>query len=393
LMNLATQDMAAGRGLVVIDPKGDLVSDLLARVPSERMDDIVVLDPTDNTPVGLNPLAGQGRSPEARADGVLAVFRSLYGDAWGPRTNDILHACLLTLTRHEQASLVMVPLLLTNAGFRHSVAGRAARGDPLGVGSFWAWYEATSEAERAAAIAPLMNKLRSVLLRPGLRAVLGQTEPRFSVQEIFTKRRILLVNLGKGAVGSEAAALLGSLVIAQFWQTTLARAAVAPAKRHPVMVYVDEVQDYLRLPTDIGDALAQARGLGVGFTLAHQYLGQLPTSMRAAVLANARSRVCFQLPHDDAAVVAKGHSELTPDDLGALEVYDVYASLLAGGRVMPYAFGRTLPPSLPTTRGEGVREASRRRYGRPLSEVEAGWQVMARRSDEGNLGRRRREAS
>ena len=105
------------------------------------------------------------------------------------------------------------------------------------------------------------------------------------------------------------------------------------------MVYIDEVQDYLHLPTDLGDVLAQARGYGVGFTLAHQFLGQLPTPMRTAVLANARSRICFQLPPDDATVLARGHPELSADDLTRSGRYEVYASLFAGGQVTPYASG------------------------------------------------------
>jgi hypothetical protein len=200
LLNSAVQIMADGRGLVVVDPKGDLVKDLLQRVPPSRREDVAYLDPTDPTPIGLNPLRAPGRSAEAAADGVLAVFRALYADAWGPRTNDILHACLLTLTRHANASLVMVPLLLSNDGFRRSLTSRVSREDPWGLGSFWAWYEATSDAERASAVAPLMNKLRSVLLRPGLRAVLGQTSPRFSITDVFTDRLILLANLARGSL-------------------------------------------------------------------------------------------------------------------------------------------------------------------------------------------------
>lgn len=394
LLRLALQDMADGRAVVVIDPKGDLVADLLARVPEHRQRDVVVLDPTDPAPVGLNPLLAGSRSSEARADGVLAVFKDLYAASWGPRTNDILHACLLSLSHRDDASLVMVPLLLANPGFRRSVVGKAVRDDPLGLGSFWAWYEATSEAERAAAVAPLMNKLRSVLLRPGIRAVLGQTKPRFAISEVFTQRRILLVGLAKGTLGPEAAALLGSLVVAQLWQTALGRSALPPERRHPVMVYVDEVQDYLHLPTDLGDALAQARGLGVGFTLAHQFLAQLPRAMHAAVLTNARSRVCFQLPHEDAVVMARGHRELVAEDFMALDAYEVYASLLSEGRSTPYAFGRTRPMPQPSADPDSIRALSRSRFGRPLSEVEAGWLALNEvgEGDE-RLGRRPRRAS
>lgn len=175
MANLALQDMAAGRGVVVIDPKGDLVRDLLVRIPKARLDDVVVLDAGDPAPVGINGLVSV--QPDLAADNLLAIFHSLYQDSWGPRTQDILHACLLTLARRGDASLVMVPLLLTNPGFRRSVIQQVVKADPIGLGSFWAGFEAMTDGERAQAIQPLMNKLRQVLLRPGLRAILGQRRP------------------------------------------------------------------------------------------------------------------------------------------------------------------------------------------------------------------------
>src|SRR5207248_2154692 len=119
LANLVVQDIAAGRGVVVIEPKGDLVQDVLARIPPERTDDVVVLDPSETAyPVGLNPLLSRGRSPELVADHVLAVFHGLYASAWGPRLQDILHAALLTLARRDDASICVLPALLTNQAVR-----------------------------------------------------------------------------------------------------------------------------------------------------------------------------------------------------------------------------------------------------------------------------------
>ncbi len=263
LLNLITQDMAAGRAVVVIEPKGDLIADVLRRIPPERLADVVLLDPSDTErPVGLNPLALGGRSPELAADQLLGLFHSLYVAHWGPRTHDILGASLLTLARLPGMTLAALPLLLTDASFRRRVLPGVI--DPIGLGPFWNAYEAWSEAERAAAIAPVMNKLRPLLLRPELRAIIGQSRRSFDLRRVFTQRKILLVNLNKGLLGPETSALLGSLVVSQLWQAILGRAAIAPERRHPVFVYVDEFQDYLHLPLDLADALAQTRGLGVG---------------------------------------------------------------------------------------------------------------------------------
>lgn len=390
LGNLIAADIAAGHGVVVIEPKGDLVDSVLRQIPPERRGDIVVLDPNDVAPVGLNPLAGHGRRPELLADAVLAIFKQLYGAAVGPRSQDILYAGLLTLARRGDASLVMLPLLLTNTGFRRSLTTNL--NDPLTLGPFWATYETWSDNERATANAPVMNKLRP-LLRPGLRGVLGQRRPRFSIAQVLRERKVLLVPLQRGVIGPEASSLLGSFVIAELWQAVQGRADVAPADRHPVMVYVDEVQDYLHLPTDLAEALAQARGFGVGFTLAHQFLGQLPKPMRTAVLANARSRICFQLSTEDAITLAKGHSELSPEDFTALNRYEVYASLFAGGKAMPYASARTLAPRSQQSEPSQLRRASRERYGQPLDEIEASFAALLAGAEAplGATGRRRRQ--
>jgi hypothetical protein len=136
LANLICQDVADGRAVVVIEPKGDLVDDVLARVPGGRYGDIVVLDPNDSAPVGLNPLATHRQRPELVADKVLAVFKQLYGTNVGPRSADILYAGLLTLAQRGDASLVNLPLLLTNPGFRRSLT--AGIRDPLTLEPFWA---------------------------------------------------------------------------------------------------------------------------------------------------------------------------------------------------------------------------------------------------------------
>jgi hypothetical protein len=369
LLNLITQDMAAGRAVVVIEPKGDLIADVLERIPASRMGDVVLLDPTDTArPVGLNPLARGGRSPELVADQVLGLFHSLYAAHWGPRTHDILGASLLTLARLPGMSLAALPLLLTDAGFRRRVLPGVV--DPIGLGPFWSAYEAWSEAERAAAIAPVMNKLRPLLLRPELRAIVGQTRGSFDLRRVFTERKVLLVSLSKGLLGPETAALLGSLVVSQLWQAVLGRTAVAPERRHPVLVYVDEFQDYLHLPVDLADALAQARGLGVGFTLAHQYLHQLDPAMRSAVLANAQSRVAFRLPGEDARALA-ADSRLAAEDFQSLGAFQCYAQLVARNAVQPWCSARTLLPGQPISQPAAVRAASRAAYGVDRAEIEA----------------------
>lgn len=374
LLSLICQDMAAGRAVIVIEPK-DLVSDVLARIPKHRRTDVVLLDALDESPVGVNPLQAHGRSPEVVADHLLGVFRSLYGDGLGPRSSDILQNALNVLARRPDASLVMLPLLLTNPGFRRSLTQRAMRDDPVAGGPFWKWFEALSDEARATITAPLQNKLRP-LLRPDLRGVLAQLTPRFNVRQILSEQKILLVPLQKGVLGPEAAELLAAVVLGEVWQAIRERAAVPESQRHPAMIYVDEVQEFLRLPTDLSDALATSRSLGAAFHLAHQFLGQLSPAMRAAFEANARSRIAFQLSATDARAMAAGQVALEPEDFSALPVHHIYASLVQQGAVTPWASGRTLPPSPPISDPDKIRALSRSAYGQPLSQIEAGFAAL-----------------
>jgi len=203
----------------------------------------------------------------------------------------------------------------------------------------------------------------------------------------------VLVNLAKGLLGPEASALMGALVVSQFWEATLGRTAVDQARRHPVFAYLDEFADYLQLGTDLADALGQARGLGVGLVLAHQFLHQLDPTMRSAVLANARSRVCFQLATEDARVIAAGGDEPEADDFTSLAAYQCYLQLVAGGAVQPWCSAATQPLPEPISDAAAVRTASAHAYGVPRTDTEAALRQLVfgtGSSDDGDFAPRRR---
>ncbi|MDW3218637.1 MAG: type IV secretion system DNA-binding domain-containing protein [Acidimicrobiales bacterium] len=389
LLNMILQDIEAGRGAVVLDPKGDLIDDVLARLQDRHLDRMVVLDAArSDHVVGFNPL--KSRHAELAVDGILHVFHQLYADSWGPRTQDILHSSLLTVVDSEAASICHIPQLLVDDRFRRRLL--AEKSQPTAVRFFWNWYENLSDAERGAVIAPVMNKLRPFLLRSSLRALLGQVEPAFDPKTIFTERRVLLVPLRKGLVGAEAANLLGSLIVARIWQLAQERSEIDSSRRHPVFVYLDEFQDYLHLPTDLADVLAQARGLGLGLVLAHQHLGQLTTSVRDAVLANAQSRICFRLSPDDATRIARSAGVLDADDFTRLGKYEVYASILTDGSPTPFASARTAAPRRPLRDPSAIGRDLARRWGRAPGDVDEQLNRLTNSpSDEDEqLGRRRR---
>lgn len=365
--HLILSDIREGRSVLVLDPKADLVTDILERIPDYRINDVVVIDPSDSNPVGFNPLNLPG-DPVLNADAVLAVLREIFSDSWGVRTQQILSAALLTLVQTPGATLLWLPALLTDETFRHKITSRVK--DRIGLIPFWQQYEAMKESERSANIAPVLNKMQQFIFRPGLRAVLGQAKPKVDLTELFTKRKIILVPLNRGMVGSENARLLGSLIVGMTWTLALSRARIPAEQRHLVSVYIDELQDYLTLPTDLSDALAQARGLGVGITMAHQYRGQLPPEIKAGIDANARNKIIFGLNGTDAKEVAHFAPELTPEDFILLPRYQVYTSIMSNRKNTGWISGSTLPPTKPVRMAAELKALSQKRYGRPASEVE-----------------------
>lgn len=389
LVNMVTSDLVAGRGVVVIDPKGDLVDDVLDRVPQDRREDVVVLDPADiDRPVGLNPMAAApGAGGEVVIENLVGLFKNLYRSSWGPRTDDILRAALMTLAGSPGATLCEVPSLLTNPGYRRRLVG--ALNDPVGLESFWGWYEALSDAEKLNVTGPVMNKLRAFLMRPSVRAIVGQAEPKWNLRRFLAEKRILLVSLASGLLGEEAAHLLGALVVAELWHATKSRAALPASERSPVMAYLDEWQNLLHLPTPMASVLAEARGLGLGLTLAHQSLTQVPTDARDAIMSNARSRVCFQLPSSDARLVARDlGGVLTADDLINLGAYEIMLSAFAGGSTQAPATAVTRPMPPTCSSGAEIRRVSRTRFGVDRGDVDA--QIRARQHGGGDPPVRRK---
>ncbi|MGH2366910.1 MAG: type IV secretory system conjugative DNA transfer family protein [Chloroflexota bacterium] len=316
LANWVLQEAEAGRSALVVEPKGDLAADVLSRISARRHSDIVVIDPGARGPVvGFNPLAGASADAERRADSLLHLFRELFGTAIGPRSSDTLLHTLIMAARLDDGALTDVPAILTNAGFRRKVLAKVS--DPLIVAPWAAWFDGLSEAERGQVVAPVMNKLRALVSRPAIRRLLGQSDPRFSFDELFRAPKIVLVNLNAGASGQETVKLIGSLVLNHVWEAVQRQTTVPIHQRREVAVFVDEWQDFTT-GLDFADVLARARGAKVSFTVAHQHLGQLSPDLRAAVLANARSRVVFR-PADGTARRWRGYwarpsSRMTSND-------------------------------------------------------------------------------
>lgn len=365
-------DIVANRPVAVLDPKRQLIDDILGRIPKDRLDDVVILDVSRDRPIGFNPLDVTGRDPDVVVDGIMSVFGSLFRDGFGPRTLDIFSGTLRSLARAAKvsgspATLADIPRLLNDTGYRRRVLAQLPDDD--GLAEFWGWYESQSPAARHAAVSAPLNKLRQLLLRPALMRMLDQPEARFRLRDIWRDNAIVLVPLNEALIGAGTAELLGSLIVADLWQAIQERAAERNPERRPGFVYVDEAPRFLHLPTSIADALALSRSMGVGWFLAAQFARQFPKEVRAAIDMNARTKIVFGTEYEDASHFARGSKDLTSEDFTSLGRFQAYANLVASGQPSGWSLVETLPPVKATTRPERVIAHAHARWAAPRPTV------------------------
>jgi hypothetical protein len=311
LKNIIVQDIHSGRGVGIIDPHGDLQDELLNEIPRWRARDLVYLDPNDaERVVTFNILDNVSRERIApTASEIVAAFRAVW-DSWGPRMERILYNAVAALIEAENTSLVGPPRLLKDERYRAEILEQVK--DPIVHGFFAEEYATWDDQFRTTAIDPVLNKVEALLAAPVVRAILGSTKSSIDFSDIMDGGKIFIANLAKGALGPGHAHLLGAMLVSGFSNAAARRGAThtrgtAPKKRVPFFLHVDEFEHFA---TDaFGDILSEARKWKLSLVLAHQFLQQLPTKLRAAVLANVGSIVAFQLGGEDAAVIAReiGH--------------------------------------------------------------------------------------
>ncbi|MEV0158075.1 type IV secretion system DNA-binding domain-containing protein [Micromonospora sp. NPDC050686] len=354
LLNMILGDIKAGRGTVVIDPRGDLITDILDRLPASHADRMVIIDPDQENPGCFNPLDDRG-DPHLAVDNLVGIFAKIFQGQWGPRMDDTMRVACLTLMRHAKPTLSLVPSLLQDKQFR----ARFTHGldDPDGLGGFWLWYDGINEQFRGQVIAPVLARLRAFLLRDFVKSVIGNAHSSFDMGRVLDGG-VLLCRLPKGILGEETSRILGSLIVAQVWQAAIARAGIPENERRDACLYVDECQNFLTLPGSVGDILAEARGFRLGLVLAHQDLAQLPRDVAAAVSANARSKLFFTVDPADARELSRHTKpELDDHDLGHLDVYTAAARLLVGNRELPAFTFTTNPPTPIVGEATAIRQA------------------------------------
>jgi hypothetical protein len=183
--------------------------------------------------------------------------------------------------------------------------------------------------------------------------------------------RILIVNLSKGLIGEDNAAILGSFLVTKIQLAAMSRSDIERIEdRRPFYLYVDEFQNFA---TDsFATILSEARKYALNLTVANQYISQMNESVRDAVFGNVGTMVSFRVSADDAPILSKQFEpQFEAKDLLQMHNRDFIINMVIRGEKAPAFNARTLTLPAPQIDNTGrIIENTRLNYSRNRSEVE-----------------------
>lgn len=368
LLKFFQEDAKQNRAAVLLDPHGDLIEDALRLIPPDRINDLILLDPSDSTfPLALNPLELQPReNPNLKTSALVEMFEVLAKGSWGPRLEYILRNALLLLTLAPNTTLLDLPRLLTSeSACRHLLDSTT---DFELRRFFKDEFLALDLKTRHEHIAPILNKVGPLLTLPLLRNIFGQPKSKFSFETAFAENKLVLISLSKGKLGEDASRMLGMIFISMIQSTLLRRADLPPTERTTVCLTIDEFQNFAT--KTLLSMLAESRKYGLALTLANQYLTQLPEEIQDAVLGNAGSLLCFRTSYADAQILAPSLG-LLEEDLTQLAPFQAYAKLLHRQSPLPlFRMDTEKPIATGLINATDLKNRCAIHYGRPVSLVE-----------------------
>ncbi len=373
LENMIIQDIRRGHGLAVADPHGDLVETILDFIPSHRINDVIYFNPSDiDYPIAFNILESVEEPHERNlvASGLVAVFKKMWADSWGPRLEYLLRNAILALLDYPGATLLGVTRMMIDKEFRKKVVVKIK--DPV-VKTFWLdEYTKYSTQFQVEAISPIQNKVGQFLSMSMIRNIIGQVKSSIDIRDIMDNNKILLLNLSKGRMGEDASALLGATMITKMQLAAMSRVDMNEQDRQDFYLYVDEFQNFA---TDsFANILSEARKYRLNLIMAHQYVEQLSETVSAAVFGNVGTLITYRIGATDAEFLAK---EFVPTfdetDLVNLAKYDFYLKLMIDGVTSDPFSATGLMPIIAGPR-EGHRDkviaVSRERYASERTVIE-----------------------
>lgn len=344
LETLIRHDLAAGEGLALFDPHGDLSLRILQALPRERTRDLRYLNvPDSSLALRFNPLGNvESVKQPLVAAGLVEIFQKIWPDAWGPRLEHVLRNACLALLERRSATLADIPRLFEDDAFRRQVVRELTNER---VRSFWLGeYERYPPSLRSQVIAPVQNKIGAFLADPRIYRVLATPGELLNLRATMDEGRILLINLSKGELGEIPAALMGALLMASLGLAGLSRSDTPEEFRRDFYVYADEFQTFASL--SMAGMLSELRKYRVNLILAHQYLSQLEPEIRDAILGNVGTLISFRVGPQDAPLLAREFApKFSAMDLMNLPNYEIYLRMMIEGVVSRGFSGETLQVS------------------------------------------------
>lgn len=366
---LTISDIYSPYGFAVIDPHGDYAQHILQRIPPERANDVIYFNPADTDyPMAFNPM--EVNDPKLRthtASELIGVLKRMF-ESWGPRLEYILRYTILALLDYPDSTMLDITRLLTDKKFRNEVVKKT--NDPV-VRNFWEIeFASWNDKFAAEAVAPVLNKVGAFTANPLVRNIIGQPKSSFNIRQIMDERKIFVVNLSRGLVGEDNAALLGSLLVTKIQLAAMGRADIPAEQRTPFYLYVDEFQNFA---TDsFATILSEARKYGLNLTVANQYTAQMSVEVKDAVFGNVGSIIAFRMGADDAGGMQRYFEpKFLEYDLVHMNNRHFVISLTIDGEKVPAfsAISLNLPP-LEADNTEAIIARSRAQYSSSRSVVE-----------------------
>lgn len=366
---LTLSDIYYNEGFCVIDPHGDYAVNMLQFIPERRIKDVVYFNPADSSfPIGFNPLEVTDPALKNHISSELVGVLKRMFESWGPRLEYILRYTILALLDYPESTMLDITRMLTEKKFREDVISHIS--DPV-VKTFWVTeFASWNDKFAAEAVAPVLNKVGAFVANPMIRNIVGQTKSTFNIRTLMDEGKILIVNLSRGLVGEDNAAILGSLMVTKIQLAAMSRANVPLDQRKPFYLYVDEFQNFA---TDsFAVILSEARKYGLNLTIANQYVSQMDPVVRDAVFGNVGSMVSFRVGADDATFLSKYFApQFEPADLIQLHNRYFVSTMTIGGEKSPPFSGSTLnQPPRQTDFSSLIIDNSRNLYAKNRSDVE-----------------------
>jgi hypothetical protein len=368
----ALSDIYHGQGYAIIDPHGDFAVDNMRFIPGSRLQDVVYFNPADTAyPLGFNPLEVTNPNQKTNISSeVIGVLKRMFGESWGPRLEYILRYTILALLDRPTTTMLDITRMLTDKKFRNETLEYCT--DTV-VLNFWkVEFAQWNDKFVSEAIAPVLNKVGAFTANPIIRNIIGQPKSTFNIREIMDEGKILIVNLSKGLIGEDNAAILGAFLVTKIQLAAMSRSDIERIEdRRPFYLYVDEFQNFA---TDsFATILSEARKYGLNLTVANQYISQMSDTVRDAVFGNVGSMISFRVSADDAPILAKQFEpQFEPTDLLQMHNRNFIINMVINGEKSP-AFSATtltLPPPQ-TDNSSLIIENTRRLYSRSRAEIEA----------------------